>query len=78
MANQALFYLCELSDGDQLIVTWIDEGGAKVGANVQLLEEYDHCSWWKVEKVYPGPLPFDQLPSTRVVSALCPSPLYCF
>jgi hypothetical protein len=61
MVNQALFYECELSNGVQRIITWIDERGAKEGANVQLFEEYDYCTWWKVEKVYRGPLPYDRL-----------------
>lgn len=54
---------CRLERGDSVVTAWIEERGAKVGAEVELLPERD---LWVVREVFAdAPMPEDQLRETQ-------------
>lgn len=49
----AKYFQCELIHGDRVMVAWIEDRGARVGARVEIKADADRL-WW-VRKVYtPG------------------------
>lgn len=47
------YYQCRLSQGDQRLVGWIEERGAKEGLSVEIKGE---PGLWRVARVYEPPL----------------------
>lgn len=59
-----MYYQCLLSLDDQFMTTWIEERGAKEGAEVELLGDGGK-QFWKVKTVYRPGIESDTLTSNQ-------------
>jgi hypothetical protein len=61
MSND-LMYQCVLRRGEEKVIAWIEERGAKVGKYVELKEDH---TFWKVETVWQPPRPAKDVKDTE-------------